>query len=118
MADQRWVREKSRVEWEAMNRSEHAAVVRAVRKGEPTRDPATALLALHWAWAVIGPPGARRRYPWKDTFLDVRPTAFLTDIYDGTPRNDARTYVRRDARRVEAAYLPFLESLGVETGQM
>jgi len=113
VSDQRWVREESRVEWEAMNRSEHAAVVRAVRKGEPTRDPATALLALHWAWAVIGPPGARRRYPWKDTFLDVRLIAFLTDIYDGNPRND----VRRDARRVEAAYLPFLDSLGVETGQ-
>ncbi|WP_427920611.1 hypothetical protein [Streptomyces sp. cg40] len=97
-----------------MSRSEHAA---AVRKGEATKDPATALLALHWAWAVIGPPGARRRYPWRDAFLAVRPTAFLTDIYDGTAPNDARTYVRRDARRVEAAYLPFLESTGVDTGQ-
>jgi hypothetical protein len=74
-------------------------------------DPTTALLALHWAWAVVGPPGTRRPYPWRDAFLDVRPTAFLTDIYDGDPRNDVRTYVRRDARRVEAAYLPFLESL-------
>ena len=100
-----------------MSRREHAAVLRAVRKGRSTRDPATALLALHWAWAVIGPPGARRRYPWRDALLDVRPTAFLTDIYDGTPRNDVRTYVRRDARRVEAAYLPFLESRGVNTGQ-
>ncbi|MFI5885104.1 hypothetical protein [Streptomyces sp. NPDC051554] len=100
-----------------MSRREHAAAIRAVRKGEPARDAATALLALHWAWAVIGPPGARRRYPWKDAFLDVGPTAFLTDVYDGTPRNDVRTYVRRDARRTEAAYLPFLESLGVETGQ-
>jgi hypothetical protein len=115
--DQRWVREESRVAWEAMSRREHAAVVRAVRKGEPIRAPGTALLALHWAWSVIGPPGARRRYPWKNAFLDVRPTAFLTDIYDGHPRNDVRTYVRRDARRVEAAYLPFLEPLGVETGQ-
>jgi len=44
------------------------------------------------------------------------PHAFLTDIHDGTPRNDVRTYVRRDARRVETAYLPSLESLGVETG--
>ncbi|WP_405993480.1 hypothetical protein [Streptomyces sp. NBC_00986] len=95
MSDQRWVREQSRVTWEAMSRREHAAVVRAVRKGEPARDPATALPALHWAWAVIGPPGARRRHPWRD--------AFLADIYDGTPRNDAR--------RVEAAYLPFTESL-------
>lgn len=111
------MREEFRVAWEAMSRHEHAAVVRAVRKGELPRDPATALLALHWAWTVIGPPGARRRYPWKDAFLDVRPTAFLTDIYDGTPRNDVRTYVRRDARRVEAGYLPFLESLGAETGQ-
>ncbi|WP_405947837.1 hypothetical protein OG588_15715 [Streptomyces prunicolor] len=111
MSDQRWVREASRVAWEAMSRSEHAAVVRAVRKGEPTRDPAIALPALHWAWAVIGPPGARRRYPWRAALLDVRPTAFLTDVYDGDPRNDVRAYVRRDARRVEAAYLPFLESL-------
>ncbi|MEV6541351.1 hypothetical protein [Streptomyces sp. NPDC051665] len=62
-----------------MSRREHAAVVRAVRKGEPARDPATALLALHWAWAVIGPPGVRRRYPWRDAFLGVRPTAFLSD---------------------------------------
>ncbi|MFG2953472.1 hypothetical protein ACGF5O_07060 [Streptomyces sp. NPDC048291] len=100
-----------------MSRSEHAAVFRAVRKGEPAQDPATALLALHWAWAVIGPPGARRRYPWQDVFLDIRPTAFLTDIYDGNPRNDVRAYVRCDARRVEAACLPFLESLGVETGR-
>ncbi|MEV0739978.1 hypothetical protein AB0I51_29510 [Streptomyces sp. NPDC050549] len=100
-----------------MSRHEHAVVVRAVRKGEATEDPAIALVALHWAWAVIGPLGARRRYPWGGAFLDVRPTAFLTDIYDGTPRNDVRTYVRRDARRVEAAYLPFLEALGVETGQ-
>ncbi|XUL90366.1 hypothetical protein ACQ86D_30115 [Streptomyces galilaeus] len=100
-----------------MSRREHAAVVRAVRKGQLTRDPATALLALHWAWAVIGPPGARRRYPWRDAFVDVRPTAFLTDIYDGAPRNDVRTYVRRDAQRVEAAYLPFLESLGLATGR-
>ncbi|MET7567132.1 hypothetical protein ABZT04_01295 [Streptomyces sp. NPDC005492] len=93
-----------------MSRSEHAAVVRAARKGESTRDPAIALPALHWAWAVIGPPGARRRYPWRDAFLDVRPTAFLTDIYDSTPRNDVRTYVRRDARRVETAYLPLLSA--------
>ncbi|MEV0905881.1 hypothetical protein [Streptomyces hokutonensis] len=92
-----------------MSRREHAAVLRAVRKGEATEDLAAALVALHWAWAVIGPPGARRRYPWRHAFLDVRPTAFLTDIHDGTPRNDVRTYVRRDARRAEAAYLPFLE---------
>jgi hypothetical protein len=32
---------------------------------------------------------------------------------DGDPRID----VRRDAWRVEAAYLPFLKSLGVETSQ-
>ncbi|MFI6401401.1 hypothetical protein [Streptomyces sp. NPDC050548] len=100
-----------------MSRREHAAVLRSVRKGQLTRDPATALLALHWAWTVIGPPGARRRYRWLDAFFDVRPAAFLTDIYDGTERNDVRTYVRRDARRTEAAYLPFLESLGVDTGQ-
>ena len=117
MADRHWVREESRVAWEAMSRREHATVLRAVRRGQLTRDPATALLALHWAWTVIGPPGARRRYPWRDAFLDVRPAAFLTDIYDGTPQNDVRTYVRRDARRVEAAYLPFLESLRVETGR-
>ncbi|NEA66501.1 hypothetical protein [Streptomyces sp. SID12488] len=117
MSDRRWVREESRITWEAMSRSEHAAIVRAALKGESTKDSATALLALHWAWAVIGSPGARRRYPWQDVFLDVRPTAFLTDIYDGKPRNDVRTYVRRDARRVEAAYLPFLESLGVETAE-
>lgn len=115
--DQRWVREESRISWEAMSRMEHAAVLRAVRKGRPTQDPATALLALHWAWTVIGPPDARRRYPWLDALFDIRPKAFLSDIYDGTPRNDARTYVRRAARRVEAAYLPFLESLGVDTGQ-
>lgn len=114
--DQRWVREESRVAWEAMSRREHATVVRAVRKGEPIRDPAIALVALHWAWTVIGPPHARRRYPWGDALLDLRPAAFLTDIYDGTERNDVRTYVRRDARRVEAAYLPFLESRGVEMG--
>jgi hypothetical protein len=100
-----------------MNRGEHAAVVRAARRGEPAPDLATALPALHWAWAVIGPPGARKPYPWQDAFLDARPRAFLTDIYDGTPRNDARTYVRRDARRVEAAYLPLLESLGVDMVQ-
>ncbi|WP_327695632.1 hypothetical protein [Streptomyces sp. NBC_00459] len=117
MSDQRWMRERSRVAWEAMSGSERAVVVRAARTGESTQGPATALLAPHWAWAVIGPPGARRRYPWQDVFLDVRPTAFLTDVYDGKPRNDVRTYVRRAARRVEAAYLPFLESLGVETGQ-
>ncbi|MFJ9247761.1 hypothetical protein [Streptomyces sp. NPDC101776] len=114
---QRWVREESRVAWEAMGGREHAAVVRAVRKGESPREPAAALLALHWAWTVIGPPYARRRYPWRAALLDLRPAAFLTDIYDGTPRNDVRTYVRRDARRVEGAYLPLLESLGVETGQ-
>ncbi|MBK3577466.1 hypothetical protein JHN63_27430, partial [Streptomyces sp. MBT65] len=111
------VREESRAAWEAMSGRERAAVVRAVRKGEPIRDPATALLALHWAWTVIGPPDARRRYPWRTAVFDVRPAAFLTDIYDGTAPNDVRTYVRRDARRVEAAYLPFLESLGVDTGQ-
>ncbi|MDV9169102.1 hypothetical protein R6V09_02980 [Streptomyces sp. W16] len=115
--DQRWVREESRIAWEAMSRKEHAAVLRAVRKGRPTQDPATALLALHWAWVVIGPPGARRRYRWWDALLDVRPRAFLTDIYDGTPPNDVRTYVRRDARRVEAVCLPLLESVGVDRGQ-
>ncbi|MGX9889969.1 hypothetical protein [Streptomyces sp. NPDC002276] len=99
-----------------MSRKEHAAVLRAVRRRRPSKDPATALLALHWAWTVIGPPGARRRYPWLALFDPPGP-AFLTDIYDGTPRNDARTYARRDARKVEAAYLPFLESLGVDTGQ-
>ncbi|WP_055534497.1 hypothetical protein [Streptomyces graminilatus] len=117
MSDPRWVSEKSRVTWENMTRKEHAAIIRAVRKGEPTQDPATALLALHWAWAVIGPPGARKRYPWLSAIFDARGQSFLTDIYNGTWPNDVRTLVRRNARRVEAAYLPFLESLGVDTDQ-
>ena len=84
-------------------------------EGQAPEDPGTTTLALHWAWAVIGPPTARRKYPWLAVF-EVRPNAAFADIYDGTSRNDARTYVRRDARKVEKVCLRHLQELGLDTG--
>ena len=113
---QRWVSEKSRITWEAMSRQEHAQIVRAAKKGRAPDDVGTALLALHWAWAVIGPPTARNKYNWWAVFTDVRPKAAFADSYDGRAENDVRTYVRKDARRVEQACLDRLQELGADIG--
>lgn len=115
MPQQRWTSDASRLAWQAMSSQQRRQIVRAARKGQAPEDPGTTTLALHWAWAVIGPPTARRKYPWLAVF-EVRPNAAFADIYDGTSRNDARTYVRRDARKVEKVCLRHLQELGLDTG--
>jgi hypothetical protein len=114
--DPRWVREESRTRWVALDPEQRDEVFRAARRGEPCPDLELALSAVHWSWAVLGRPGARRSYPWGDLFMHYAPKALFENIYNGTRQHDIRYGVRREARRVENANLPHLNSLGIDTG--
>ena len=115
MPEPRWVREESRRQWAALKASDREELFRAARQGEPHPDVQVSLSAVHWAWAVLGPPHARRSYPWWDVLLHYAPAAMFENIYNGTKQHDMRTTVRREARRVESANLPHLTSLGIAT---
>ncbi|HEU5354814.1 MAG TPA: hypothetical protein VFU65_10150 [Actinocrinis sp.] len=72
-----------------------------------------AVLAVGWAWEVLGPPDRRRRVSILDrlVFLIDAVTAsggvgtIGVDVFDGSSQHDDNPYVRRIARRVEAANL-------------
>jgi hypothetical protein len=116
MPEQRWVEQQSRTRWTAMSKQDREELLEAARRGEPHPDPETALSAVHWAWAVLGQPELRRPYPWWDLLLHAAPASMFEDVRNGAKQHDMRISVRRDARRVEAANLPRLQSLGVDTG--
>jgi hypothetical protein len=120
MPDVRWIREESRQQWAALGkldrREERDELFRSARAGEPYPDPEVALIALHWSWAVLGPPGARRSYPWWDLMLHAAPAAMFENVYDGTKQHDMRFQVRREAHRVESANLAHLRELGIDIG--
>jgi hypothetical protein len=64
---------------------------------------------------VLGPPDARRGYPWGDLLLHYAPAAMFDNVFDGTREHDIRLRVRREAHRVEKANLGRLEERGIET---
>jgi hypothetical protein len=115
VAEARWVREESRKRWASLGPAQRDELFQAARRGEPHPDPETALSAVHWARAVLGPPGARRAYPIGDLLLHFAPAAMFENIYNGTKQHDFRPAVRREARRVETANLAHLRSLGIDT---
>jgi hypothetical protein len=117
MPGPRWVQPQSRTRWTALGQQEREELFEAARRGEPHPDPEIALSAVHWSWAVLGQPGARRAYPWWDLFLHAAPASMFENVYNGAKQHDMRVSVRREARRVEAANLDHLERLGVETGE-
>ncbi|MBC3842892.1 hypothetical protein GXW82_30075 [Streptacidiphilus sp. 4-A2] len=115
MAEARWVREDSRKRWAALGYAQRDELFEAARRGEPHPDPEVALSAVHWARAVLGPPGARRSYPIGLLLMHFAPAAMFENIYNGTKQHDFRLAVRREARRVEAVNLAHLRSLGIDT---
>ena len=115
MAEPRWVREASRRQWAALGAEQREELFQAARRGEPHPDPEVALSAVHWARAVLGPPGKRRAYPLGDAFMHFSPAVMFENIYNGTKQHDFRLKVRREARRVEAANLEHLRRLGIDT---
>jgi hypothetical protein len=73
-----------------------------------------AVLAVGWAWQVLGSPDQRRRTSFLDRLVFLVETAMTAtvdignvgvDAFDGSPRHDSNPYVRRVARQVEAANL-------------
>lgn len=116
MPEPRWVEAESRKRWTALGAQEREELLAAARRGEPHADPEVALSAVHWAWAVLGQPGARRPYPWWDLMLHAAPASMFENVHNGAKQHDMRISVRRDARRVEAANLGHLDELGVDTG--
>ena len=117
MTGPRWVQPQSRDRWTALSKEEREKVFEAARRGEPYPDQEVALSAVHWSWAVLGEPGLRRTYPWWDLFVHAAPASMFENIHNGAKQHDMRISVRREARRVEAANLEHLESLGVYTGE-
>ncbi len=115
MPEPRWVREESRRQWAALGFDGREEVFRTARAGEPHPDPEVALSGVHWAWAVLGPPDARRPYPILDMLLHFAPAAMFDNVYNGTKQHDMRPSVRRAARQVEAANLDRLRELGIDT---
>jgi hypothetical protein len=115
MAEARWVREESRKQWLALGAEQRDELFRAARRGEPHPDPEIALSAVHWARAVLGPPGKRRAYPLGDLLMHFSPAAMFENVYNGTKQHDFRPSVRREARRVEAVNLEHLRGLGIDT---
>jgi hypothetical protein len=116
MADARWVREQSRKTWASLDHAQRDELFAAARRGEPHPDPEIALSAVHWARAVLGPPGKRRPYPMGDALMHFSPSVMFDNVYNGTKQHDFRPSVRRRARRVEEVNLAHLRELGIETG--
>jgi len=115
MPGPRWVRLESARQWKALDPERRAELFAAARRGEHWPDEQEALSAVHWSWAVLGPPHARRGYPLGDLLLHYAPAVMFDNVFDGTREHDTRLRVRREARRVEGANLGWLEELGIET---
>ncbi|MEY9877513.1 hypothetical protein ABH931_007037 [Streptacidiphilus sp. MAP12-33] len=105
MEQARWVSEESRLRWVALDHTQREELFATARRGEAWPDEATALAAVHWAWAVLGAPGARRPYPWTDLVLRSAPAAMFETVFNGAKQHDMRFSVRRTARQVERANL-------------
>jgi hypothetical protein len=113
--DGRWVRDASRRKWASLGFEDRDELFAAAHRGEAHPDPEVALAAVHWARAVLGPPGKRRSYPLGDFFMHFAPSVMFENIYNGTKQHDFRLKVRREARSVEAANLEHLRKLGIDT---
>ena len=116
MVDTRWVSEESRRKWAKLGFEQREELFAAARRGEPYPDPEIALSAVHWARAVLGPPGKRRAFPLGDALMHFSPSVMFDNVYNGTKQHDFRLKVRREARRVEAVNLAHLRELGIDTG--
>ncbi|QMU74926.1 hypothetical protein GXW83_03250 [Streptacidiphilus sp. PB12-B1b] len=117
MPEARWVRDESRKRWAALGFDGREELFRLAREGKPSPDVELSLAAVHWSWAVLGRPDARRSYPLGDALLHFAPAAMFDNVYNGTRQHDFRRSVRREARRVEAANLPRLRQLGIDTSR-
>lgn len=115
MPGPRWMTAESARRWGALDPERRAELFAAARRGEPWPDEREALCAVHWSWAVLGPPGARRGYPLGDLLLHYAPAVMFEDVFNGIREHDVRLKVRREARRVEQANLSRLEESGIET---
>ncbi|WP_042434729.1 hypothetical protein [Streptacidiphilus anmyonensis] len=109
----RWISDESRLRWVALDREQRQRLFDAARRGEPWPDQDLALAAVHWAWAVLGPPQARRAYPLGDLILRAAPAAMFENVFNGAKQHDMRLSVRRAAKLVERANLPTLEEAGL-----
>jgi hypothetical protein len=117
MPEARWVRDESRKRWAALGFEQREELFRLAREGRPSPDLELSLAAVHWAWAVLGPPDARRSYPVMDLLMHYAPAAMFDNVYNGTKQHDFRRAVRREARRVETVNLAHLRELGIDTSR-
>ena len=117
MPEARWVQDESRKRWAGLGFEQREELFALAREGEPSPDLELSLAAVHWAWAVLGPPDARRSFPMLDLLMHYAPAAMFDNVYNGTKQHDFRRSVRRQARLVEAANLAQLRRLGIDTGR-
>lgn len=102
-----------RTDWSSLPKAVRRDVIKRARRGRECDDRRVAALAVGWAWQVLGSPG-RRRTSFVDLLVFLVEAAMTAtggvgtvgvDVFDGSPQHDGNPFVRRIARRVEAANL-------------
>ena len=113
-----YITQNLRNAWAALDRKTHRAIATAGRRNQPWPDPDEAVVALGWAWAVLGPPQARRKvgrtskvlYCLMYLVFGLRPQGMAAyDALAGNPRDDDSPTIRWYAKKVEQANLGVLE---------
>ncbi|MEZ0110830.1 hypothetical protein ABH920_004845 [Catenulispora sp. EB89] len=103
---------EARQRWAQLPKEVRKEVIKRARKNEPIPDPRLAKIALGWAWAIQGPPGARKQVGAFTLIVDLIGNLMLpegkgtfkrVDIFDGARHHDLNLVVRRTARQVERA---------------
>jgi hypothetical protein len=61
----------SRERWRALGRKKQRSIIASAKRGERWPDDNAALVAIGWAWAVLGPPDDRKKVGVFDQVLDV-----------------------------------------------
>lgn len=105
----------ARQRWAQLPKADRKEIIRRARKNEPIPDRRLAEIALGWAWAVLGPPGARKKVSKGKLAVELiadlmtpegKGSFKRVDIFDGARHHDLNLVVRRAARQVERANAP------------
>lgn len=102
----------ARDEWKALKRKTRYAIIKTAKHGQPWPNLPEARIAMGWAWAVLGPPHARRtgNGPVSQFFCLLFAVMggsggalAAGDIFAGRADHDDNPVVLRAARKVEQA---------------
>jgi hypothetical protein len=116
--------DRARELWRELPAGVRQDVIRRARRGVAAPEPGIACLAVGWAWAVVGPPHARRTVSTGARVRAVAEKVFEAAAgagavygagspFEGYEPDDALPPVRRVAFAVEAANVPPLRAAGI-----